>query len=419
MSELLRLVFRAALAVGFCVWPPCSAYLILTHEAIIDATWKDHIQPLLQKRFPTATQDELREANAYAYGGAIIQDAGYYPFGAKFVSDLTHYVRSGDFITNLLDESQNLNEYAFALGSLAHFASDSCGHRAVNRAVPILFPKLKRRFGDIATYADKPSAHIQTEFAFDVSQVAQGNYAPDSYHRFIGFEVAETALERAFARTYGLEFSDLVTNRSLAIGTYRFAVSSVIPTLTKAAWSLKKDEIIKAHPGITKDKFIYNLSHSSYQREWGRAYKGPGFLARLIAFLFRIVPKVGPLKAFAFHPPTPETEKMFMQSVNETLDQYRALLADHARGALKLPSVNIDTGDPVKPGTYRLADEAYATILDKLEGKPVPPELRADLLTFYSDLSAPFATKQDPKTWQKVLKLLDALKASNAATSVE
>ena len=401
----------------FCLCSISQAYSVLTHEAIIDATWKDNLQPLLLKRFPAATEDELTKAHAYAYGGAIIQDIGYYPFGARFVSDLTHYVRSGDLILNLLSESQDLNEYAFALGALAHYAADNLGHKAVNRAVPMLFPKIRKEFGDVATYADNAASHIKAEFAFDVAQVAEGNYAPDSYHHFIGFEVSEVELERAFAKTYTLELSSLITNKSLAFGTYRFAVSSLIPAMTKAAWSMKAKELMKSRPGITKQKFIYNLSRASYHKDWGREYQRPGFRARLIAFLFRVIPKVGPFKAFAFHPPTPETEKMFMESVNKTLDQYRALLAAHGQGALKLPNENFDIGEPIKAGKYRLADDAYATILDKLHGKPVPAELRADILAFYSDLNAPFATKKDPKAWQKVLQELDELKAARPSES--
>ena len=120
-------------------------YSVLTHEAIIDAAWDDSIKPILLKRFPRATVEQLREAHAHAYGGAIIQDMGYYPFGSKFYTDLVHYVRSGDFIEALLGEARDLDEYAFALGALAHYAADNTGHPvAVNPAVPILFPNCKR-----------------------------------------------------------------------------------------------------------------------------------------------------------------------------------------------------------------------------------------------------------------------------------
>ena len=162
--------------------PAAYSYSVLTHEAIIDSTWDSAIRPLLLKRFPAATADELTQAHAYAYGGCIIQDLGYYPFGSKLFSDLTHYVRSGDFILNLIRDSQDLNEYAFALGALSHYAADNHGHpMAVNRAVPLFYPKLGLKFGKLVTYADDPFSHSKTEFAFDVFQAAKGRYASAAY----------------------------------------------------------------------------------------------------------------------------------------------------------------------------------------------------------------------------------------------
>src|SRR5277367_1645399 len=221
LSLLSLLVLLAA--------PFSFAYSVLTHEAIIDSTWDTSIKGQLLKRFPDATADQLLEAHAYAYGGSIIQDMGYYPFGSKLFTDLTHYVRSGDFVLNLIGEAQDLNEYAFALGALAHYAADNTGHRmATNLAVPLLYPKLQAQFGNRVTYSDDALSHVKTELAFDVLQVAQGHYAPESYHGFIGFQVARPVLERAFLDTYGLKLSDLFTSVSLAIGSYRHAVSSTI-----------------------------------------------------------------------------------------------------------------------------------------------------------------------------------------------
>jgi hypothetical protein len=404
---------------ALCLAAGASGFSVLTHEAIIDAAWKDSIVPLLMKRFPDSTEEDLRKAHAYSYGGAIIQDMGYYPFGNSFLSDLAHYVRSGDFILNLLSEAGNLNEYAFALGSVAHYAADNFGHRdAVNKSVPLVYPKLKKRFGTVITYADDKTSHMKVEFAFDIAQVAQGNYAAKAYHDFIGFEVAQSLLERAFVKTYGIELSSII-HEELAIGTYRFTVHSIFPLITRAGWDLQKRKLGKVPPSVTKKKFIYNLSHSEYHKTWGKDHPHPGFGARFIALMFRVFPKAGPFKAFSFKPPTPTTETMFMKSVNETLTQYRTLLAAQGRDALKLPNVNFDTGEPLKPGTYRLADAAYAKLLDKLNGKPVPPDLRANILAYYSDISAPFATKQDPKAWEKVLRDLDALKAQEPAAVSE
>jgi hypothetical protein len=162
--------------------PAAYSYSVLTHEAIIDSTWDSAIKPLLLKRFPAATVEELTEAHGFAYGGCIIQDMGYYPFGSKFFSDLTHYVRSGDFVLNLIRESQDLNEYAFALGALSHYAADNNGHSvAVNRAVPLFYPEMGRKFGKVVTYADDPHSHAETEFAFDVFQASKGRYASAAY----------------------------------------------------------------------------------------------------------------------------------------------------------------------------------------------------------------------------------------------
>jgi len=250
--------------------PDCAGYSILTHEANIDAAWKDGIEPLLLKRFPNATREDLLKAHAYVYGGAIIQDLGYYPFGSRFFSDLTHYVRSGDFVVALIEESRDLNEYAFALGALAHYAADDSGHRlATNLSVAILYPGLAHKYGPAVTYEDKPSAHMKVEYGFDVDQIAKGHYAPKAYHDFIGFEVSKPVLERAFAKTYSIDLSSVFFSVDLAIGSYRHAISTVIPRMTKVAWHLKRDEIQHSDPSETKDQFIYHISNSEYQKECG------------------------------------------------------------------------------------------------------------------------------------------------------
>ena len=406
------IVILGLLLAMFCA-PDCTGYSVLTHEAIIDAAWKDDIVPLLLRKFPSATPEELLQAHAYAYGGAIIQDLGYYPFGNKFFSDLTHYVRSGDFVLALIEESKNLNEYAFALGALSHYAADTSGHQlATNRAVAIMYPGLARKYGPVVTYGEKPSAHMKVEYGFDVDQVAEGNYAPKAYHDCIGFEVSKPVLERAFAETYSLDMSSVFFSVDLAVGSYRHAVSNVIPSMTKVAWHLKRDEIQNSHPGETKKEFIYNISNSGYRKEWGHIYEKPGFGARLKAFFLRMMPKIGPFSGLAFHPPTPAVEQLYMNSFNETLDHYRALLLAHQEGRLQLPNENLDTGAATGAATYRLADESYAKLLDKTSGKPVSEALRRNLLSYYADLEKPFATKQNSKAWHVLIKELDTLKST-------
>ena len=412
-----RCVLFAGLAVLLAA-PPAFSYSVLTHEAIIDSAWDTSIKGLLLKRFPDSTPEQLLEAHAYVYGGSIIQDMGYYPFGSKLFTDLTHYVRSGDFVLNLIRESQDLNEYAFSLGALAHYAADNTGHRmATNVAVPLLYPKLRTKFGNRVTYADDALSHVKTELAFDVLQVAQGHYAPESYHGFIGFQVARPLLERAFQDTYGLKLENVFTSVTLAIGSYRHAVSSTIPHMTRVAWQMKKSEITKDAPGATKKKFLYNLSRASYQKEWGKEYQQPGFGSRLMAFIIGILPRVGKSRALRFEVPTPEVEKLFMASFNATLDRYRELLSELQADRLKLPNENIDVGEITAAGGYRLGDRAYAQLLDKLEGHyaDMAPELRLDILAFYGDLSAPISTKSDSVEWAKVVKELDELKVVDAA----
>src|ERR1700693_3686465 len=273
-GKMARLAGIARLGCLIALLAPASyAYSILSHEAIIDSAWDASIQKLLLKRFPDATPEELERAHAYAYGGCIIQDMGYYPFSSKFFSDLTHYVRSGDFIAALIHESQDLNEYAFALGALAHYAADDSGHRlATNLAVPILYPKLGTKFGKTVTYWDNPVSHLRTEFGFDVLQVAQGRYAADSYRKFIGFQVSKPVLERAFRDTYGLELKDVFGSLDLALGSFRYSVGNILPGMTRVAWQLKGDTVVKEIPGMTKKKFLYNLSRSSYEKEYGKGY---------------------------------------------------------------------------------------------------------------------------------------------------
>jgi hypothetical protein len=400
--------------------PDCAGYSVLTHEAIIDATWKDWIEPLLLSRFPYATPEELIQAHAYAYGGAIIQDMGYYPFGSKFFSDLTHYVRSGDFVLALIGESRNLDEYAFALGALSHYAADTSGHRiATNRAVAILYRGLAKKYGPVVTYEEKPSAHMKVEYGFDVDQVAEGNYAPKAYHDFIGFEVSKPVLERAFAKTYSLDMSSVFFRVDLAVGSYRHAVATVIPRMTKVAWHLKKDEIQNSHPSETKKEFVYNISQSGYRKEWGHVYEKPGFAARLTAFFLRLVPKVGPFSGLAFHPPTPAVEQLYMSSFNESLIHYRTLLLAQQQRTLQLPNDNLDTGAITGAGAYRLTDESYAKLLDKTSGRAVGEALRRDLLSYYADLEKPFATKQNSKAWHKLIKELDALNSMPQAETTQ
>jgi len=397
---------------------PVRAYAVLSHEAIIDAAWETHIKPLLLKKFPQATEEDLSRAQAYAYGGAIIQDMGYYPYGSPFFSDLTHYIRSGDFIQALLRNAKDLPGYAFALGALAHYAADIDGHRiGTNRAVPILYPGLRKKYGDSVAFEDNRLAHVKTEFGFDVLEIARERYAPDSYHDFIGFEVSRPVLEQAFRETYGLELKDVLVSEEKVLNSYRHDVSKLIPKATRIAWHLKKDEIKDDIPDATKRKFLFNLSRANYEREWGKDYRKPSPGERFLAFLYKLIPKFGPLKILQFRTPTPQTEQMFEASFNATLDRYRELLIEAREGRLSLANNNFDVGESTGPGKYRLNDEAHAELLDKLaESKfaGVTTEVKAELQHFFSEPDAPYATKRNAKAWAKVQSQLQQLNSAAA-----
>src|SRR5229473_2824181 len=389
------------------------AYSVLTHEQVVDLLWTDELRPLLLQRFPALTEEQLKEAHGYAYGGAVIQDLGYYPFGSVEFSNLVHYVRSGDLVRELLLQSQDANEYAFALGALAHYASDIAGHPAVNQAVSIQYPKLRAKFGNSVRYAQDHTAHLKTEFGFDMVQVAKNRYASQQYHDFIGFQVSKPLLERTFPIVYGVELKDVLTHEDLAIGSYRFAISRMIPEMTKIALRTHKKDMMKETPNFAKRKFLYRLSRSDYEKEWGKDYKKDGFKIRLFAILLRYMPKIGPFKALAFNNPTPQTEDLYFKSINTTVDQYRILLQQVRIGSLDLANCDFDTGKQTTAAEYSLTDDSYAKLLGQLTERKfdlTSLELRDNILNFYSDLSLPLETKKDSNRWQSVLSSLEQLK---------
>jgi hypothetical protein len=391
----------------------CAAYSVLTHEEVVDLVWKDTLLPLLKNRFPAATNDDLKKAHAFAYGGSVMQDMGYYPFGNKYFSDLTHYVRSGDFVVNLVKDATDLDEYSFALGALAHYSADNCGHPTVNQAVGIEFPKLAKKYGKEVTYEDNPKAHIRTEFGFDVTQVAKNRYTSDSYHDFIGFEISKPVLERAFQDTYNIPLSSVISNEDLAIGTFRRAISTVIPEMTRVALIARRQEIVSETPNFNARQFRYYLSRTNYQKEWGKSYRKPGFGTRVLAFFLRFVPKIGPFKALDVKIPTQHTEDLYIASVNKTVQDYTNLLHQTAQAKLQLTNTDFDTGHETRAGEYKLTDNAYAHLLDQLAGHnfdQLSPSLRDNLLAFYSDPNAPIATKKKPAAWQKTQDELQKLR---------
>ena len=385
-------VFAVVILFLLCAPRPAGAYSVLAHEANIDALWDGTIAPMLRVRFPGASAAQILEARGYAYGGCVIQDLGYYPFGSHFFSNLLHYVRTGDFIETLIAEAGTLDEYAFALGALGHYSADNQGHPlAVNPAVALMYPRLQQQFGDVVTYAQSPQNHVLVEFSFDVVQVAAEAYAPEAYHHFIGFKVSKPLLERAFTSTYGIEMNDIFLSEDLAIGTYRHAIATTIPEMTKIAWSRKHDAIMKVVPTAKRERVVFNLRRGEYETDFGDDYEKPHGLARLLSWMYVLVPKIGPFRAFKFLVPTPEAERLFLASFTSTREHFKQSLDALNAGELHLANTDFDTGRPTRRGEYSMADHTYDELVGKLAGHKfagVSESLRANILDYYGDIDS-------------------------------
>lgn len=429
-----------------------SAYTLLTHEQLIDLTWDDSIVPLLLSRYPNMTPAELERARAYAYGGCVIQDIGYYPFGDQFFSHLTHYVRSGDFVVNLFRNAANANELAFAIGALSHYIGDAQGHSiATNRAVPVEFPKLRARYGPVVSYAEGKHQHVQTEFAFDIDEVAHHRMAPLKYQRHIGLAVPLRQLALAYYQTYGItkDFSG-THGQQLNVRAYRFAVRSFIPAIAYAVRVLHKkvEPPDPATPEIVKLR--NEIAAVAQENQWNRyRQRRVALYTYPLAALLYILPKVGPLKMVAVKGPTVGTEAEYVHSLAVSTGVLRHMLAHFtppgARSAADTQSIDqvhsgrlgasaakpvipeeetrdpqhplrnrdLDTGHVVKPGGYPLTDSTYAELLHLLASEPrqpIPPGIKQDVQAYYSNLDLPISTKKDPERWRQVLADLETLK---------
>jgi hypothetical protein len=387
-TRLLAPAFVTVIALTAWLIPASvNAYSVLSHESAIDVAWEGELKPLLLQRFPGTSPEALERARSFAYGGSVIQDLGYYPFGSKFFSNLLHYARTGDFVESLLRNAHTVDELAFALGALAHYANDVAGHAlAVNRSVPKAFPKLGEKLGSTITYEEAPKQHVIVEFSFDVTQAARGRYDFTQYRSLLDFQVATSLLERAFRDTYGLDVTDVLKNEKRAISTYRYSVSQLIPALTKAAWRDKHDEILKIWPDADRAHVVFAFRPADYDKAYGHDYQKPGKLARFLAVVYRIVPKVGPLKPLAFKAPTPDVDRLFEASLSEAHARYSRLLRGVRSHSLTLPNLNFDTGRAPKAGEYALADDTHAEWLEALSEHDfagLSPPVRAAFEAFY------------------------------------
>ena len=394
---------------------PSAAFSVLAHQAVVDRSWDDAIAPALRRRFGDAGREEMDRAKAFAHGGSHLADLGYFPLGSRLFTNLAHYVRAGDFVTALVDDAETRDEYAFALGALSHYVTDNTGHpEATNRVVPEVYPKLRKKYGDDVTYADDRSAHLATEFRFDVLQVAHGEGTPDLVQHAVGFEVAKPLLERAFRETYGLELDDLFANTDVAIATYRWAFRDLVHEATGIAWQLYEADIKGLDPQATPAGFVYDLSRDDFEKQFGKTYREPGYFVRFFGVLVKLVPNVGPLRRLPYKPLPEDAQQRFFAAREHAVTRYRAAVAEARGHHLRLENTVLDTGRPARRGEYEPADEAYAGLLEKLDQRGVgnvSRALRADILRFYRG-SSELAQDDDSEGTRRALARLEGM--SNA-----
>ena len=395
-------------AVLFLLFSPltAAAYSQFTHQTLIDVTWERTIRPLLMQRYPGTTMAQLTRAYSFAYGGCLIQDIGYYPFGKRFFSDLTHYVRTGDFVLALIRDARNVDEFAFALGALSHYVGGLNRSFAGGESFrPNTVSVLAARYGPVVTPEESSTAHVRTEFGFDVAQVSWKRYAPRAYRKSIGFRVARPLLYRAFHETYGIPTRGILGPGRAAVASYRSAVGKLLPLFLGAEVLILRNHL--PHEEITpaRDQFLANLADTAYAKYWKNAYSTPGFGAHAAAILVRVIPKIGELKALSTRVPVTETEELFVESMVETTRRFRGLLervGAHPDLNLRLEDLDLDTGRPAVPGESKIVDRTFAELLSHLvHEKTLPPvEIRDRVLGFFQDESGP--TRLTQKEWTRV-----------------
>ena len=233
----------------------------------------------------------------------ICRTSGYFPLGNHLFTDTLHYVRTGDFVSRLMTEAGSAKEYAFALGVLAHFDADTIGHPlATNLAVPIIYPDLAEKYGNSVTYAQGPSQHLQTEFRFDVLQVAHRGEVPDLFQHSLEFQVPREFLDRVYKENYGLGLDDLFDNYDVALLTYRWGFRALINETTGISWRLYQGDIQTLEPGITHADFLHAMPRADFEQQFGKAFLEPGYFVRFVGFVGNLLPNIGPLARLPYKP---------------------------------------------------------------------------------------------------------------------
>lgn len=301
-------------------------------------------------------------------------------------------------------------------GMMAHYEADTIGHpEATNLAVPIIYPKLAKKYGPRATYADSPSAHLETEFRFDVLQAAHQREVPNLFEDSIEFKVPREFLERVFQETYGLKLDDLFVNYDVALNTYRWGFRTLIHEGTGIAWQLYRQDIESLRPGIKRKQFVQGMSRADFVKQFGRAFLEPSYFVQFIGWFGNLVPNVGPLKRLPFKPLPDNVKQFYFRAYLNALDQYLKEVSAAETGKMVLPNLILDTGEQAHAGTYAPADKAYAELLDhhaKDHFAHVPKALADDMLGHFRDRDAALSFEDSQKRRAEIVLELNEFQAA-------
>jgi len=216
-----------------------------------------HINALLLKKIPAGKPRRIEQAQAYAYGGAIIQDSWLLPIRQPLFKR-PHAFTSAAAISSkaLLARRQGCPRVRFSpsVRSRITLRTTTVIASAPTEPFPICYrppEEIRRQRFVLRTTGWR---HVKTDLVSTSTKSAE-RYAPDSYHDFIGFEVSRPVFEQAFRETYALS-ERVLCERKTKFSSYRHDVSS-IQSHASPGTSRKtiKDDIQNA----TKRKFLFNL----------------------------------------------------------------------------------------------------------------------------------------------------------------
>jgi hypothetical protein len=304
---------------------------------------------------------------------------------------------------------------------------------------------MRAKYGREVSYAEGEHQHVQTEFAFDIDEIAHHRMAPVRFLRHIGLKVPVKQLAVAYYQTYGVSDEFSPRQRRFNVREYRFVVHSFIPRVAYAITLLRRRHEPAEPETPDAAEIDREVAVVSTENDWQKYGRHAGIGTYMLAGFLFILPKFGPLKLIDVKGPTPATETEYLHSVevssailhrmlarftpsetahtstapacdpvstNQSPQAIPAIMTAGPNSLLlscdprhPLPNRDLDTGRVVQPGGYSLTDSTYANLLHHLTrqpAQPIPPGIKQDIQAYYANPNAPITTKQNPAQWAQV-----------------